>query len=59
MEDGSGLSHFNAVSPAQINSILIYMEGKSENREVFFIHYLPLEMELLNHLAPILFLKIH
>jgi D-alanyl-D-alanine carboxypeptidase/D-alanyl-D-alanine-endopeptidase (penicillin-binding protein 4) len=36
MEDGSGLSHFNAVSPAQINSILIYMEGKSENREAFF-----------------------
>jgi serine-type D-Ala-D-Ala carboxypeptidase/endopeptidase (penicillin-binding protein 4) len=35
MEDGSGLSHFNAVSPAQINSILIYMAGKSENREVF------------------------
>jgi serine-type D-Ala-D-Ala carboxypeptidase/endopeptidase (penicillin-binding protein 4) len=35
IEDGSGLSHFNAVSPAQINSILIYMAGKSENREVF------------------------
>ena len=36
MEDGSGLSHFNAVSPAQINSILIFMAGKSENRESFF-----------------------
>lgn len=35
MEDGSGLSHFNAVSPAQINSILNYMEGKSENRKAF------------------------
>jgi len=35
MEDGSGLSHFNAVSPAQINSILIYMARKSENREAF------------------------
>ena len=40
MEDGSGLSHFNAVSPAQINSILIFMAGKSENREVF-INSLP------------------
>ena len=35
MEDGSGLSHFNAISPAQINSILIFMERKSENREAF------------------------
>jgi serine-type D-Ala-D-Ala carboxypeptidase/endopeptidase (penicillin-binding protein 4) len=36
MEDGSGLSHFNVISPAQINSILIYMAGISENREAFF-----------------------
>jgi D-alanyl-D-alanine carboxypeptidase/D-alanyl-D-alanine-endopeptidase (penicillin-binding protein 4) len=35
MEDGSGLSHFNAISPAQITSILVFMAQKSENREVF------------------------
>ncbi|HSO86540.1 MAG TPA: D-alanyl-D-alanine carboxypeptidase/D-alanyl-D-alanine-endopeptidase [Draconibacterium sp.] len=35
MEDGSGLSHFNAISSAQINSILVYMAQKSENSEVF------------------------
>jgi D-alanyl-D-alanine carboxypeptidase/D-alanyl-D-alanine-endopeptidase (penicillin-binding protein 4) len=40
MEDGSGLSHFNAISPAQINSILVFMAQKSENREVF-INSLP------------------
>lgn len=36
IEDGSGLSHFNAISPEQINSILIFMARKSENRETFF-----------------------
>ena len=40
MEDGSGLSHFNAVSPAQINSILIFMAQKSQNCLVF-INSLP------------------
>lgn len=35
MEDGSGLSHFNAVSPSQITEILVYMSQKSENNEVF------------------------
>lgn len=29
MEDGSGLSHFNAVSPAQFVSVLEYMSNKS------------------------------
>lgn len=36
MEDGSGLSHFNAISAEQITSILIFMTQKSENREAFF-----------------------
>jgi D-alanyl-D-alanine carboxypeptidase/D-alanyl-D-alanine-endopeptidase (penicillin-binding protein 4) len=40
MEDGSGLSHFNAISPAQISSILIFMAQKSKNREIF-INSLP------------------
>jgi len=40
MEDGSGLSHFNAISPAQINLILVYMVQKSQNSEVF-INSLP------------------
>lgn len=35
MEDGSGLSHFNAVSPATMNSILIFMAGNVKNRDVF------------------------
>jgi D-alanyl-D-alanine carboxypeptidase/D-alanyl-D-alanine-endopeptidase (penicillin-binding protein 4) len=35
MEDGSGLSHFNAVSPSLITSILVFMSEKSENSEVF------------------------
>jgi serine-type D-Ala-D-Ala carboxypeptidase/endopeptidase (penicillin-binding protein 4) len=40
MEDGSGLSHFNAISPEQITSILAFMAKKSENSEVF-INSLP------------------
>jgi D-alanyl-D-alanine carboxypeptidase/D-alanyl-D-alanine-endopeptidase (penicillin-binding protein 4) len=36
MEDGSGLSHFNTISPDQITSILIFMAQKSENSEAFF-----------------------
>ncbi len=40
MEDGSGLSHFNAISPDQITSILIFMAKKSENSEAF-INSLP------------------
>ncbi|TNF45707.1 MAG: D-alanyl-D-alanine carboxypeptidase/D-alanyl-D-alanine-endopeptidase [Bacteroidetes bacterium] len=40
MEDGSGLSHFNAISPGQINAILIFMWNKSANRDVF-INSLP------------------
>ncbi len=40
MEDGSGLSHFNAISPNQITSILIYMAQKSENSE-FFVNSFP------------------
>ena len=40
MEDGSGLSHFNAISPAQMVSILVFMAQKSENKEVF-INSLP------------------
>lgn len=40
MEDGSGLSHFNAVSPSQITSILVFMAQKSKNSEVF-INSLP------------------
>ena len=40
MEDGSGLSHFNAISPAQITSILVFMAQKSKNSEVF-INSLP------------------
>jgi D-alanyl-D-alanine carboxypeptidase/D-alanyl-D-alanine-endopeptidase (penicillin-binding protein 4) len=35
IEDGSGLSHFNAISPEQITSILLFMAHKSENREAF------------------------
>lgn len=40
MEDGSGLSHFNSISPALITSILVFMVQKSENRDVF-INSLP------------------
>jgi D-alanyl-D-alanine carboxypeptidase/D-alanyl-D-alanine-endopeptidase (penicillin-binding protein 4) len=40
MEDGSGLSHFNAISPSQINSILYFMAQKSKNSEAF-INSLP------------------
>jgi serine-type D-Ala-D-Ala carboxypeptidase/endopeptidase (penicillin-binding protein 4) len=40
MEDGSGLSHFNAISPDQITSILLFMAKKSENSEAF-INSLP------------------
>jgi len=35
IEDGSGLSHFNAISPSQIISILEFMAQNSENRDVF------------------------
>lgn len=35
MEDGSGLSHFNAISPSQFISLLKYMDT-SKNAEVFF-----------------------
>jgi D-alanyl-D-alanine carboxypeptidase/D-alanyl-D-alanine-endopeptidase (penicillin-binding protein 4) len=34
MEDGSGLSHFNAVSPAFLNSVLLEMKN-SKNGDVF------------------------
>ncbi len=40
MEDGSGLSHFNAISPNQIASILIFMAQESENKGAF-INSLP------------------
>ena len=36
MEDGSGLSHFNAISPNQISSILVFMAQKSLKSEAFF-----------------------
>ncbi|MCD6355363.1 MAG: D-alanyl-D-alanine carboxypeptidase/D-alanyl-D-alanine-endopeptidase, partial [Prolixibacteraceae bacterium] len=36
MEDGSGLSHFDAVSPAFFTQVLTYMYTKSANRNVFF-----------------------
>ncbi|MDR2910754.1 MAG: D-alanyl-D-alanine carboxypeptidase/D-alanyl-D-alanine-endopeptidase [Bacteroidales bacterium] len=36
MEDGSGLSHFNAISSAHITSILNYMFKTSENKNVFY-----------------------
>ncbi len=35
MEDGNGLSHFNAVSPGQIASILVFMNQKSKNSDIF------------------------
>ncbi|HKI89384.1 MAG TPA: D-alanyl-D-alanine carboxypeptidase/D-alanyl-D-alanine-endopeptidase [Draconibacterium sp.] len=35
MEDGSGLSHFDAVAPEQFTKILDYMYNRSENKEVF------------------------
>lgn len=35
MEDGSGLSHFNAVSPALFTEILSYMVKKSLNKKAF------------------------
>jgi D-alanyl-D-alanine carboxypeptidase/D-alanyl-D-alanine-endopeptidase (penicillin-binding protein 4) len=35
MEDGSGLSHFNAISADQITSILNFMVKKSDNKEAF------------------------
>lgn len=36
MEDGSGLSHFNAISPVHLTSILNYMFKTSENRNAFY-----------------------
>ena len=36
MEDGSGLSHFNAISPAYLTSLLNYMYKTSENRNIFY-----------------------
>lgn len=35
MEDGSGLSHFNAVTPAFLNSVLNYMAVSEKNVHVF------------------------
>ena len=35
MEDGSGLSHFNAVAPEQFTKMLDYMYNRSENSTVF------------------------
>jgi len=35
MEDGSGLSHFDAVAPELFTKILDYMYNQSENKEVF------------------------
>lgn len=40
MEDGSGLSHFNAVSPSFLTSVLFFMAQKSPNSEIF-INSLP------------------
>ena len=35
MEDGSGLSHFNAISPVNFTSVLTYMHNQSEYGEAF------------------------
>lgn len=35
MEDGSGLSHFNAVSPLFFTSVLSYMENTRSNKKIF------------------------
>jgi len=35
MEDGSGLSHFNAISSAQFTSVLSYMCHSGKNKDVF------------------------
>lgn len=35
MEDGSGLSHFNAISPQQITQLLEFMYTKSQSRNAF------------------------
>ncbi len=35
MEDGSGLSHFNAVTPEQFTDILNFMFSRSANKDVF------------------------
>ena len=35
MEDGSGLSHFNAVSPVQFTEVLKFMYRNSNNKEAF------------------------
>lgn len=40
MEDGSGLSHFNAVSPSLLTSVLVFMAKNSLNSEIF-INTLP------------------
>lgn len=40
MEDGSGLSHLNAISPALLTSVLVFMSEKSQNSEIF-INSLP------------------
>jgi D-alanyl-D-alanine carboxypeptidase/D-alanyl-D-alanine-endopeptidase (penicillin-binding protein 4) len=37
MEDGSGLSHFNLVSPSFFTSVLKYMATKSSNKSAFLI----------------------
>ncbi len=46
MEDGSGLSHFNAISPNQITSILIYMTKKAVKTRHFLI---PCPMQAVEH----------
>lgn len=36
MEDGSGLSHFNAISPEHFTAILSYMYNRAENKSDFY-----------------------
>lgn len=37
MEDGSGLSHFNAISPTDFTSILMHMHNNSIYKDVFIV----------------------
>ncbi len=55
MEDGSGLSHFNAVSPAFLASVLRYMENKSPDGKIFFESLPEAGQGTLYHFNPNLF----
>jgi serine-type D-Ala-D-Ala carboxypeptidase/endopeptidase (penicillin-binding protein 4) len=51
MEDGSGLSHFNAVSPAFLTSVFLYMAKNGKNPAVFSESLPPAGQGTLHHFS--------